>query len=423
MLKAEDVGMSSEKLEHIGKTMRRLIEEKKIPGTVTLVARRGEVVHFEANGLRDVERNLPMEKDSIFRIYSQSKPITGAALMMLFEEGKFLMTDSISKYLPEFSEMEVYVGEENDKLKTEKANSQITIQQLASHTSGLTYSFMLDPVGAMYIKEETERGLGNTPSEDSPFFGSKPTKDPFNGLKEWSESLAKLPLIAHPGTLWNYSVGMDVLGRLIEVVSGKSFGEFLKERIFDPLGMEDTGFHVPKEKMDRFAANYAPLPDGMMLMDDPEKSGYQTPPQLESGGGGLVSTVGDYLKFAQMLLNKGELDGKRYLGKKTVEFMASNHLGPEFPDDVLTSLFNMLGNNYRARGVGFGVTGSVVTNAALSGLPVSEGTYSWGGAASTHFWIDHKEDLLGIVHTQLLPDGTYPIRELMQLTTYQSITD
>ena len=187
--------------------------------------------------------------------------------------------------------------------------------------------------------------------------------------------------------------------------------------------MEDTGFHVPKEKMDRFAANYAPLPGGMMLMDDPEKSGYQTPPQLESGGGGLVSTVGDYLKFAQMLLNKGELDGKRYLGKKTVEFMASNHLGPEFPDDVLTSLFNMLGNNYRARGVGFGVTGSVVTNAALSGLPVSEGTYSWGGAASTHFWIDHKEDLLGIVHTQLLPDGTYPIRELMQLTTYQAITD
>ena len=151
MSKAEDVGMSSEKLKHIGKTMRRLIEEKKIPGTVTLVARRGEVVHFEANGLRDVERNLPMEKDSIFRIYSQSKPITGAALMMLFEEGKFLMTDSISKYLPEFSEMEVYVGEENGKLKTEKANSQITIQQLASHTSGLTYSFMLDPVGAMYI--------------------------------------------------------------------------------------------------------------------------------------------------------------------------------------------------------------------------------------------------------------------------------
>jgi len=423
MTKAEEVGISSSKLEHIGESMRKLIDEKKIPGTVTLVSRKGKVVHFEANGLRDVERKLPMEKDTIFRIYSQSKPITGAAIMMLFEEGKFLMTDPIAKYLPEFSDMQVYVGEEDGKMKTEPATSPITIQQLASHTSGLSYSFMPGPIGAMYIQEETERGFGSAPSEGGEFFVTEPKNPPFKDLREWTKALAELPLVAQPGTIWNYSVGMDVLGALIEEISGMSFGEFLKERIFDPLGMVDSGFMVPEDKLNRFAANYAPLPGNMMLIDDPEKSGYRNPPQLESGGGGLVSTVGDYMKFAQMLLNKGEFEGKRYLGKKTVEFMTSDHVSSERVDEGLTSLFNMLGSGYRVRGMGFGVTGSVVVNPALAALPVSEGVYSWGGAASTHFWIDHKEDLIGIVHTQLLPDGTYPIRELMQLTTYQAITE
>ncbi len=419
----EKVGMSSERLDHIGTTMRRLIDEKKIPGTVTLVARKGKVVHFEANGKRDLERGLPMEKDTIFRIYSQSKPVTGTALMMLFEEGKFLMTDPISKYLPEFTDMKVYVGEENGKIKTEPTNSPITIQQLASHTSGLSYSFMPGPVGAMYIQEETERGFGNAPSEGGEFFISEPKNPPFKNLREWTKALAEIPLVAQPGSVWNYSVGMDVLGALIEEVSEMSFGEFLKDRIFDPLGMVDSGFMVPEEKLNRFAANYGPLVGNMILMDDPEKSGYKTPPQLESGGGGLVSTAEDYMRFAQMLLNKGEYQGKRYLGKKTVEFMTADHVGSDRAGEGLTSLFNMLGSGYAVKGMGFGVTGSVVVNPALAALPVSEGVYSWGGAASTHFWIDHKEDLLGIVHTQLLPDGTYPVRELMQLTTYQALID
>ena len=418
----EKVGFSKEKLEQIGESMRSLIEAKKIPGTVTLVARRGEIVHFEANGMRDIERDLPMETDTIHRIYSQSKPVTGAALMMLFEEGKFLMTDPISKYFPEFGEMKVHLSGEGDNMQTEAASSPITIQQLASHTSGLSYSFMPGPVGSMYVSEEMERGLGNVPSAGGIFFTSG-TKPAFNSLREWVRALAELPLVAQPGTIWNYSVGMDVMGALIEELSGQSFGEFLEERIFGPLGMEDTGFMVPEEKLERFAANYGPVPENMMLMDDPKESGYRTPPQLESGGGGLVSTVGDYLKFAQMLLNKGEYEGKRYLGKKTVEFMTANHMGDESADEGLTNLFNMLGNAYKVRGMGFGVTGSVVINPALAGLPVSEGVYSWGGAASTHFWIDHKEDLIGIVHTQLLPDGTYPVRELMQLATYQAIID
>jgi CubicO group peptidase (beta-lactamase class C family) len=304
LTKPESVGISSERLTNIGDSMRSLIDSKKIPGTVTLVARKGEVVHFEANGMRDLERNLPMEIDTIHRIYSQSKPITGAALMMLFEEGKFLMTDPLAKYLPEFSDMQVCVGEENGKMKTEAATSPITIQQLASHTSGLSYSFVPGPVGAMYNAEEAERGLGNIPSAGGMLF-AEGTKPPFSNLREWTKALAELPLVAQPGTVWNYSVGMDVMGALIEEVSGMTFGEFLQQRIFGPLGMEDTGFMVPEEKLNRFAANYAPVPDSMMLMDDPEQSGYRTPPQLESGGGGLVSTVGDYLKFAQMLLNKG----------------------------------------------------------------------------------------------------------------------
>jgi CubicO group peptidase (beta-lactamase class C family) len=386
------------------------------------VARKGEIVHFEANGKRDIERDLPMEIDTIHRIYSQSKPVTGVALMMLFEEGKFLMTDPVAKYLPEFSDMQVCVGEENGKMKTEAASSPITIQQLASHTSGLSYSFIPGPVGAMYIAEEAERGLGNIPSAGGMLF-PEGTKPPFSNLREWTKALAELPLVAQPGTVWNYSVGMDVMGALIEELAGMTFGDFLQKRIFGPLGMEDTGFMVPEEKLNRFSANYSPVPDNMMLTDDPEKSGYRTPPQLESGGGGLVSTVGDYLKFAQMLLNKGEYEGKRYLGKKTVKFMTANHMGSVNANEGLTSLFNMLGNGYQVQGMGFGVTGSVVVNPALTGLPVSKGAFSWGGAASTHFWIDNKEDLIGIVHTQLLPDGTYPVRELMQLATYQAIID
>jgi CubicO group peptidase (beta-lactamase class C family) len=423
LTKPENVGLSSERLKNIGESMRSLIDSKKIPGTVTLVARKGEIVHFEANGKRDIERDLPMEIDTIHRIYSQSKPITGAALMMLFEEGKFLMTDPVAKYLPEFSDMQVCVGEENGKMKTEAATSPITIQQLASHTSGLSYSFIPGPVGAMYIAEEAERGLGNIPSAGGEGFFAIGTKPPFNSLREWTKELAELPLVAQPGTVWNYSVGMDVMGALIEELAGMTFGDFLQQRIFDPLGMEDTGFMVPEEKLDRFAANYSPLPDNMILVDDPEISGYRTPPQLEAGGGGLVSTVGDYLKFAQMLLNKGEYEGKRYLGKKTVKFMTANHMGSVNANEGLTSLFNMLGNGYQVQGMGFGVTGSVVVNPALTGLPVSKGAFSWGGAASTHFWIDNKEDLIGIVHTQLLPDGTYPVRELMQLATYQAIID
>jgi CubicO group peptidase (beta-lactamase class C family) len=403
----EDVGMSSERLERIVPGMKRLIDAGKIPGTVTLVARHGKIVHFEAAGSRNIEAGQPMTKDTIFRLYSQSKPITGVATMILFEEGHFLLTDPISNYLPEFANMRVYTGVKDGEIQTEEAQP-ITIQHLLTHTSGLTYDFFPTPVGKMY-KDAGVVGVSH---------GTR-----FQNLAEWSQALAKMPLVAQPGTEWNYSVGMDVLGRLVEVVSGKTYRSFLKERIFDPLGMQDTDFYVPDEKVNRFAANYGPKPGGgMVLIDDPTNSPYRKLPVLEMGGSGLVGTAADYLRFAQMLANGGELGGVRILGSQTVKLMMMDHLNPEFPPDPLSSIFNLLGSRRRAWGVGFGLTGSVVTDPALTGLPVSKGVFSWGGAATTHFWVDPEEDLVAIVHTQLLPDGTYPVVQLMQVLTYQAIT-
>jgi CubicO group peptidase (beta-lactamase class C family) len=243
-------------------------------------------------------------------------------------------------------------------------------------------------------------------------------------LQQWSERLASVPLVSHPGSAWNYSVGMDVLGRLVEVVSGQSFGDFLNRRIFVPLDMVDTGFHVPPEKLSRFAANYSPagVAGGLVLLDDPMASPYSLPPSIEMGGSGLVGTVEDYLKFALMLANGGEYNGVRLLSPKTTEFMMANHMTPNIAADPLTSLEGLM-SGARSWGMGFGLTGSVVTNAAISGLPVSNGTFSWGGAATTHFWVDSEEDIVGLVHTQLLPDGTYPVKQMMQLMTYQALID
>ena len=418
LTKSERVGMSGERLDRIATVMRKLIDEKKIPGTVSLVARRGKVVHFEANGLRDAQRGLPMELDTIFRLYSQTKPIVGAAVMVLFEEGHFLLSDPISKYLPEFSNMRVYLGEQNDEIRTEPA-SPITIHHLLTHTSGLTYEFFPNPVGKMYLANGVSGSAQQFSSaEEGMVVGSRVA---LKNLEEWSRLLAKMPLLAQPGNQWNYGMGMEVLGRLIEVVSGKSLGAFLEERIFSPLGMVDTGFYVPTEKVGRFAANYVSSPGGRIeLFDDPRTSPYLVPPALEMGGGGLVATVGDYFRFAQMLANKGEYNGTRILGRKTVEFMVSNHLPPHFPDDALSSVKRPMGQG-RAWGMGFGISGSVITNPATHGLPVSKGLYAWGGAASTNFWVDHKEELVGIIHTQLF--GRQPTEELMQVTTYQAIVD
>ncbi|NCF34130.1 MAG: serine hydrolase [Proteobacteria bacterium] len=416
--------MSSERLERVGEAMRRMIADEQIPGTVTLIARKGKVVHFEANGLRDVARKLPMQKDTIFRLYSQSKPVTGVAVMMLFEEGRFLLSDPVSKYLPEFANMQVYAGTKDGEVVTEPARP-MTIHQLLTHTSGLTYDFFPTPVGEMY-RQRGVVGSVSVAGELEP--GTQSARDKgeleLQSLQQWSERLASVPLVSQPGSAWNYSVGMDVLGRLVEVVSGQSFGDFMNQRIFVPLNMVDTGFHVPPEKLSRFAANYSPagVAGGLVLLDDPMASPYSLPPSIEMGGSGLVGTVEDYLKFALMLANGGEYNGVRLLSPKTTEFMMANHMTPNIAADPLTSLEGLMTGS-RSWGMGFGLTGSVVTNAAISGLPVSNGTFSWGGAATTHFWVDPEEDIVGLVHTQLLPDGTYPVKQMMQLMTYQALID
>ena len=406
--RAESVGMSTERLKNVGVNLNRLIDDKKIAGTVSLIARKGKVVHFEAHGLSDVAAKQVMARDSIFRLYSQTKPVTGVAVMMLFEEGHFLLTDPISKFLPEFKDMRVYLGEKDGEIQTEPAR-QITIQQLLTHTSGLSYDFFNSPVANMY----KEAGV----------FGAA-AQSPHSSLAEWTKVLAKQPLVAQPGEQWNYSVGMDVLGRLVEVVSGVPFREFLQQRIFVPLDMQDTDFYVPAEKLGRFTVMYSPdAESGIKAVDGVKTSPYAKLPKIEMGGSGLVGTVKDYFAFAQMLANRGEYKGRRLLGSKTVEFMMSNHLTPNFPADPLSSLMSLAPGSNRYWGVGFGLTGSVVTNSAITGLPVSKGTFSWGGAASTEFWVDPKEQIVGIVHTQLIPSGSQPIGPLFKSATYQAIID
>jgi len=384
----ESVGMSSERLERIGVGMRRLIDAGKIPGTVTLVARRGKVVHFEAHGQRNVEAGLPMERDTIFRLYSQTKPVTGAALMMLFEEGHFLMTDPVAKYLPEFADMRVYVGEEDGEIVTEPARD-MTIGQLATHTAGLTYEFIPGPVGEMYTSSGVAGSAGEAPHGD---------------LAGWTKALAELPLIAQPGTEWHYSVGMDVLGRLVEVVSGMSFGEFLHTRLFEPLDMRDTGFHVPADKADRLVAMVARTDDGLVSAGSPGNDPFLRPPEWFSGGGGLVSTARDYFRFSQMLLNEGELDGTRLLEPETVRLMTRNHL----PDE-LTPISG--GVDDRGFGLGFAVA-----------LTDGAGSYSWSGIANTYFWVDPANEIVAMAWTQLRPYGGAPLNRILRRIVYDAIS-
>lgn len=402
----ESAGMSSERLDRIRPAFESYVTDGKLSGVITVVARDGQVVHFEASGYQDVEAGEPMTEDTLFRMYSMTKPIASAALMMLWEEGHFLLSTPLAAILPEFADTQVYVSGDGDDMETEPPRRPIVVRDLMTHTSGLTYTFIPSPVAASYAAAGLEGSADAVPHDD---------------LAHYVRELAKQPLLAHPGTAWNYSVGLEVAGRVVEVASGQTFGEFLKERIFDPLGMVDTAFHVPDEKLDRFAVNYAPTPEGgMVVMDDPETSAYRTAPKVEMGGSGLVATAGDYLRFAQMLANGGELDGVRILGTQTVALMMDNHLGSAYGPSPMSSLNLDMG---MSEGMGYGLGGYSITDTGLTGLPASPGTYGWGGAASTDFLVDPEEDVVAIVLTQLLPTGTYPLRPTMEVLTYQAIVD
>jgi CubicO group peptidase (beta-lactamase class C family) len=400
--KPEEVGLSSERLARVNAWAQRLIDDGKLAGITTMVARRGKLVHFNMCGMADIKRETRMAPDTIFRFYSMTKPLTSTAIMMLYEEGRFQLDDPITRFLPCFKDMRVAVGGMRGKLETVPAERDITFRDLLSHTSGLTYGFMeATPVDAQY----RERGVDFQTSDKT--------------LGEVVEIAADVPLIAQPGAEWNYSIATDVLGHLVAVISGKPFDQFLRERVTGPLGMVDTEFHVPADKIARFAANYTSTPDGrLMLIDDPEKSIFGKQRKICSGGGGLVSTTTDYMRFCRMMLNKGELDGVRLLGRKTVELMTSNHLRGD-----MAEMGQPRFSESSYYGIGFGLGFSIMLDPAKAQILGTPGEYAWGGAASTAFWIDPAEDMAVIMLTQLMPSSTYPIRRELRVLTYQAIVD
>ena len=400
-IRPEDVGLSSERLERVDRWMERLVEERKLAGVLTMVARRGHTVWLRTRGMADLARGRPMAPDSIFRIYSMTKPLTSVAIMMLYEEGRFQLDDPITRFLPCFQNMRVHSGGGGSESSV-PAERDITFRDLLTHTSGLTYGFMEStPVDAMY----RDQGVDFQTSEQS--------------LGEVVERAAALPLLAQPGAEWNYSIGTDVLGHLVAVISGRPFEDFLRERVIAPLGMEDTDFHVAPEKLTRFAANYARGEGGgLKLIDDPQESRYRMPRRLCSGGGGLVSTASDYMRFCRFMLNKGELDGVRLLGRKTVELMTMNHLQGDMADMGQPRF-----SESPYAGIGFGLGFSIMLDPAKAQILGTTGEYAWGCAASTAFWIDPAEDMAVILLTQLMPSSTYPIRRELRVLAYQAIVD
>ena len=385
----EDVGLSSDRLNRIKTLMQKYVAQNKLPGLLTMVARNGNIVHFEKYGMMDTDK--PMELNAIFRIASMSKPITSVAVMMLYEEGYFHLDDPVYKYIPEFRNLKVITSIDKDGIHVVNQIKPMTIRNLLTHTSGLTYGI-----------------FGNTPV-DSIYRASKISD---GTLKNMVEKLSQIPLLYQPGTKWNYSVSTDVLGYLVEVVSGKPFNQFVKERIFIPLKMKDTDFFVPVEKINRCAAVYGLSENkvGIKVIIKPDTAKVSKPAKLPSGGGGLFSTAADYMTFAQMLLNKGEINGVRILGRKTVEFMTENHLDNE-----------LLPINGQP-GIGFGLGFSVVLDYPKTQMPGSNGEYGWSGLYGTYFSIDPKEKLIFILMTQFSPYN-YAISKEFNVLVYQSIVD
>ena len=380
----EEVGMSAARLERIAPVMQRWVDDGKIPGALTMIAREGKLVHLEKVGLQDIATATPIEFDTIFRIYSMTKPITSVAVMMLYEEGHYQLNSPVSDFIPAFKDMKVYANHGDAIVDAER---EMTIKHLLTHTSGLIY-------GGDWVHPINDR------YREATFFEGD--------LEHMVNELGKIPLLHQPGDAWNYGMSTDVLGYLVEVVSGMPFAEFLTKRILEPLGMVDTDFSVPKEKADRYATLYEPTEDGgIQVLENPPVS---TGPLsfFHAGGAGLQSTAADYLRFCQMMLNEGELNGNRLLGRKTVELIRMNHIAEDWQPLWRT-------------GSGFGLGFAVITNVADTHSLGSVGTYSWGGLASTTFWIDPVEDLVAIFMTQLIGDS--PFHAQFRVLAYQAIVD
>jgi CubicO group peptidase (beta-lactamase class C family) len=408
----EQVGLSSARLARIGPAVETHIGDDRVAGAVTLLARRGHVVHQECFGLMDRERDKPMLPDTIFRIYSMTKPITCVALMTLYEQGRFQLFDPVCKFIPRFADLKAWTcrsGSDNELVPLQRP---VTVRDLLTHTSGLTYHFyQYGPVEEMYREAVV--------SSTAP-------------LAEHVSALLELPLAYQPGTTWRYSVSHDVAAYLVEILSGQSFDLFLRQSIFEPLRMSDTGFHVPEDKLGRLAAMYGSgdlLEHDMTftewydratkgvnrLLADPADSLESAEHNVLRGGVGLVSTAADYWRFCQMLLNGGELDGKRVLGRKTVELMTTNHLAPELLPYELGGIYSP--------GFGYGLGFEVLMDVGQAETLGSVGAYGWGGAAATSFWIDPREELIGILMAQFQPSGHHLLAPGFRVAAYQAIAD
>ena len=388
------LGFSTNRLGRINNLMGRYLESGKLAGMVTCVTRRGQIVHLENFGYQNLEAKVPMSQDSIFRIYSMTKPIASVALMMLYEESLFSLTDAVSQYIPAFKDAKVWGADS----ALETPIRPMTVQDLLRHTAGLSYGGHLEsesPVDKLY--------------DEADLFNPAITN------AELIDRIASLPLMYHPGEKWHYSVATDVVGYLVEVLSGKPLGDFMQEKIFDPLGMVDTAFHIDPSKLDRFCTLYGKTSESEFgVLDLPDSSVYLPPVANQSGGSGLVSTLADYLNFAQCILNGGKLNGVRLLGPKTVELMTCNHLPPALLPIAFEGTEPMLGMGF---GLGFGV----MLDTAQTGIMGSVGDFGWGGYAETYFWIDPQEDLIAILMTQYLPSQTYPIRKEFRTAVYQAL--
>jgi CubicO group peptidase (beta-lactamase class C family) len=396
--KPENAGISTERLTRLGDGMKSLVDQGRLAGVVTMVARHGKVVEFEAAGKRDIAANLPMQKDSIFRIYSMSKPITGVAMMMLFEEGKWQLNDPVARYVPEFANLKVYGTDAAGNVVLKEQSHPMTMRELMSHTAGFTYGFFSNTPVDKLQREADVLNVNNT-------------------LEEMITRVAKLPLNAQPGSEWHYSISVDIQGYIVQKLSGMRFEDFLEKRIFKPLNMVDTGFYVPAEKLKRLAQFYDYDKEGhLQIVQNPINHDFSAKPALASGGGGLVSTATDYMRFCQMLLNGGQLGGVRLLAPGTVELMRTNVLAPTMPIFV--------------PGAGFGLDFAVYTDAVAAGGYYGKGTYWWGGAAGTWFWIDPTDDLIVIGMIQQIAGtgaaataGVPDVRGLSHAYVYQAIVN
>ena len=402
VVKPETVGFSTERLERLHALIQGEIDQKQLAGAVTLLARHGKIVDFRTYGQRDIATSAPMTKDAIFRDYSMTKPVTGVAMMILYEEGKWLPSDPISKYIPEFAHLKVFKGVDADgKMVLVEPDHAPTMQELMSHSAGFSYGSGHTVVDAMYHDQKVMQSAN---------------------LQEMIDKLATIPLNYQPGKGWTYSVSMDIEGYIVEKLSGQTLPDFMRDHIFVPLAMRDAGFFVPQEKRSRFATNYRDDPQGNFV---PVQAGggaptdYATQPTMPSGGGGLVSTIEDYYRFAQMLANGGELDGRRILAPSTVKLMTSNHL----PENLLTGEFG-IGRHIMRPGFGYGFNCAVVFDPAAATLPDGKGTFFWDGAAGTWFWVDPTNDIIfvGMIQRMTSPDN-HGLLYRSHATVYQALVD